>query len=253
VQGQLRKEWGEFRQNFVHDVIPDRGQDLKNIRPLGHRSFERYAELEIELHIHFSAWVVAESTETEQFCATYHRSRLPLRSDSEASVTADVGSFEREKRQVGQAVLVDIREFVKNPQGVTGGVIWPSIVWLQPLDFCLCAIRDVPDSPLATPKALAILGHRELHLPSDVLGKRMSLFSNSKRINEAVEGGTEVVQTLADDETKLDRWRVKGVDPESVLASLRVEFDVDAIRIASQPPLDFDFQAFNVLECPMQL
>jgi hypothetical protein len=250
VQGQGRKERGEARQNLVHDVVSDSRQNLKYIRPLGHRSFERYAELEIELHVHFSAWAVAVGTETEQFCATFHRSSRLLHSDFEAGVAADVGSSERKKRQVEQAMLVDVREFVKNPQGVTG-VVLPSVVRLQPLDFCLCAIRDVPDSPLATPKALAILGYRELHPLGYGLRKWSSLFSDGKCVNEAVEGGTEVVQTLADDGAKLDRWRVKGIDPESVLASLRVEFDVDAVRVSSQPPLDFDFQTFNVLECPM--
>jgi len=72
-------------------------------------------------------------------------------------------------------------------------------------------------------------------------------------VNKAVEGRTEIVEAVPDDEAKLDRWKAKGIDPEGVLASLRVEFDVDAVRVSSQPPLDFDFQAFNVLECPIQL
>lgn len=168
MQRQRRKEAGETGQNLVHDIVPDVRQDLKHIRPLGHRSFERYAELEIELHIHLSAWVVGAGTETEQFCATFHRSRLSLHSDAEGGVTTDVGGAEREKRQVGQAVLVDVREFAKNPQRVAG-VVLPSVVRLQPLDRCLRAIRDVPNSPLATPKALGILGHRKLHLLGDVV------------------------------------------------------------------------------------
>jgi hypothetical protein len=175
-----------------------------------------------------------------------------LPSDTETGVATDGGGSEREERQVGQAVLVDVREFIENPEGVAG-IVLPSVVWLQPLDFCLRAIRDVPDSPLATPKSVAILGHRKLHLLGDVFGERTALFGNGERINETVEGGTEIVKAVADDEAKVGRWRAKGIDPESVLASLRVEFDVDAVRVSSQPPLDFDFQAFHVLECPIQL
>lgn len=57
------------------------------------------------------------------------------------------------------------------------------------------------------------------------------MLGDSKRVDEAVEGRAEIVQALSDEEAKLVGWGTKGIDPEGVIASLRIKFDSDAVRV----------------------
>jgi hypothetical protein len=238
---QRREERREGREHVVHDVVSDTRENVKHLRPLSYRSRERYATFEVELHVHFSAWLVGSRTETEQFCAVYHRSRLPLPPKLEMGRTAESKASECEKGQMGDAVLVGVGKFIENPEFVAGRVVWPSLVRLQPLDFCLRALGNVPYHPLLARESLlagGLLSNRELYPSRNIVRQRTTVLGDGERVDKAIKSRPEVVQAIPDDKTELNRGFSEGINPDAVLASLRVEFVDDAVRVSSQPPQD---------------
>lgn len=53
---------------------------------------------------------------------------------------------------------------------------------------------------------------------------------------------------VADDDANCGRRWLEGYHPKDILASLHIEFFDESVRVSSQPPLNFDFQALQVLE-----
>jgi hypothetical protein len=103
-------------------------------------------------------------------------------------------------------MLVDVRKSVEDVERIAGGIVWPSDVRLQPLNFCLRGTRNVLNSPLRAGEHPAILGNRKLHSFRDGLGQGVPVHGDNKHVDEAVKGTAEVVQALSDEEAKIVGW-----------------------------------------------
>ena len=148
-------------------------------------------------------------------------------------------------------MLVNIRKLVKHPEGIDS-IVLPSLVRLQPLDDCLGVWVDAPDFTLPLPGLHGpVSENRELRSRSDRIGQGVSGVGDSKFVGEIVEGGSEVVQTIADEEAKPNRWLAEDFNPDELLACLRVEFVDNAVRVSFPPSSVFRLQALQVLERPI--
>jgi hypothetical protein len=123
---------------------------------------------------------------------------------------------------------------------------------LQPFNRCL--YTWVCGSNLAFAKFLKQIGVDEdgkLGFLGGTIGKRTPLVDRGEVISEGVESGAEVMQAVPDEDSDLGRRLTFRPDPNAVLASLRVELTHEEIRVSSQPPMNFSFQAFQVLDRPL--
>ena len=106
---------------------------------------------------------------------------------------------------VRHSMFVHVGKLVELPEGVRRELI-PSVVRLQPLDNCLRVWIDAPNS-LFPGVRIHSLGAEDGELRVfDELGRgRVAMMSDDEVINEVVESGAEVMETVADDEAKLCR------------------------------------------------
>lgn len=226
----------------------------------GRTTAERYAEGEIEVHAHFLARIDGGAAVSQKLCAVAHarakrvggtKTRTSIAKDAHVASGSETSALSPEQRNVKQAVLVNAREFVELPEGVEAVVIPRQIIRLQILDDCLSIWGDVSYSPLG--KFPFVFGNGEHQDFFDVGGQRISpVVGDSEVVDEVVQSRTKLMETIAKDEVDLGGRQPLGFGPEGVLASLRMVLLDDVVRVGSQPPLNFGFQALQVLQRPIQ-
>jgi hypothetical protein len=259
------EERAERRNNSPDDVRPEPpkvftgGHEVSYWGPMP----EAYAEGIIEIHVHFGLGISGTSV-THDLCAVFYRAEHVSHVGNTRALAGDVGCGRgQQQRQVGQPMFVHVGKLVQYPEGVEGREPLPSCVRLQPLDDCLRNWRDAPDlvqpaagggfsGPLPLKELVAEAVNREHRAFGDVWGKwPASVVCEDKLVDEVIERGAEVEQTIPDDGAESSGGLFQGFDSEKLLTSLRLELGECSIRAFFEPPSDFCFQTLQVLERPI--
>ncbi len=247
----------ERRQHFAVDATVDVAQYLRDGEPWD--SFwpslaEAYAELGIEIHVHFRAGFV-EGGIAGDFCAVFNRT--PPHEFDVVGGVAVAGSNEakqpgREKDEVGQPMLVHVVKLVKPPEGVGLSEPISSCVRLQFLDNCLRTWVDAPKHLVEFRRVLLDLD-RKTGGRLDLAGYRSPLITGDGKLkNEVVEGASEVVEAISDDEAEVGRRRVERFDAKDLLAAINIGFGPGSVRAFFNPGTNFGFKAVQVEERPFE-
>lgn len=145
----LPKEWEECFEDFSANVGGDRdkGRDYRRLphRPGRTSLLEHYVDGDIFFHVHLWLRDAGHNVESSEQCVLFQG---PVESLEVAggevaarSEKAVVGPVPVHRRRVKKAVLVDVTEFLKLPEGSRAGLL-PSVVRLQPLNTCRYARID---------------------------------------------------------------------------------------------------------------
>lgn len=101
-----------------------------------------------------------------------------------------------------QSVLVKIIEVAEQAQQGREGWV-PSVVRLQPLDFCLHSQVQRLDSPRLFDESIGAISNRELQAPF-LRGRALSAFSDGSGVDEMVQSRSEVVNAISDNARPYD-------------------------------------------------
>lgn len=245
--------WGEVvgkeRQNVPHYVTMDVRQPVGNrhaAKLLWGSLAESYAEGGHELHIHFLAGLVNGGIAGD-WCAIFNRAEDWLDFVSSEAFNPEREARGSKKRNVRQPVLVLDGKLVELPKGVVGGPV-PSVVRLQPLDNCFRAWVDAPKHVIEFGRILFEEGW-EPRFSFDAARHWPALAGDGEFKDEVVEGGTQVVDTVADDEAKfIGGRRLENFDPKELLGAINIGFTPSSVRAFFSPSVQFGFKALQVVE-----
>lgn len=215
---------------------------------------ETYAERRCEMHVHFRAGFV-NSWVAGDWCAIFHRAEDWLDFVNREECGHPEGhSNSREKADMRQPVLVLHGKLVELPEGIVGESV-SSVVRLQPLDDCLRVWVDAPDLVAALPRIhLPVSEDGELQLPRSVFGQGIDAkVGDGKLKDEVVEGRTEVVETIANDEANFGGGRrLKDFDAKEFLGAISIGFAPSSVRVFLAPSVHFFVEAVQVVVRPVQ-
>jgi len=242
-------------KHALDDVVVDEFESKRNrhaLELLWDSLAEAYAEGWLGLHVHFRAGFV-EGGIAGDWCAAFNKAEDGFDVVNGEVVRNEVGRTHlREKNNMGQPVLVLIRKLVELPQWAAVNPI-RSVVRLQTLDNCLRVWRDAPDHALAFARELcAIAEDGERRLALDVGRDPPAVMSEGQFVDEVVEGGPEVVDTVPDDEAEFDGRRVEHFEPRELVEGINIEVRPSSVRAFISPGSHFGFKAFQVLERPVE-
>ena len=129
----------------------------------------------------------------------------------------------------------------------------PSLVRLQVLDDSLRGWVDAPDHVFGFARELLHTTEEgEGCTTSNIAGQAAPVVREGEFVGEIVEGGTEVVKAVANDEPEFGGRLLKDFGPGEILAALRIELGPKSVRAFFDPSSDFGFQALQVVERPLQ-
>jgi hypothetical protein len=216
---------------------------------------EAYAEGGCEIHVHFRAGVVNGGIAGD-WCAIFNREIDWLDFVRDRAFVDHEGQMgnAHERCNVGQTVLVLLGKLVELPKGVVGGAPLPSVVRLQPLDDCFRVWVDAPQHAVQFFEVIVGTGteNRERRVALDALGYPPLFVGDGELKGEVVEGRTEVVETVSNDETKLSsgRW-LENFGPKELLGAIHLGFGPSSVRAFFEPKSYFGFKALQVIDRPV--
>jgi hypothetical protein len=160
--------------------------------------------------------------------------------------------FGHEECDVGQPVLVKVRESGQEPQLVGGVGVVPAILRLQPLDDCLRGWVDAPDHALAFVREVsAVTDNGELRISGHAPRELPLLMSEGKFICEVVKRCPKIVDAVANDGAESSGGLLEDFDAKELVAALNVELGPKSIGVFFEPTANFRLYALQVLESPV--
>ena len=221
-----------------------------------------------ELHVHVAARVGGNSVAIQHLCLAFYKTTIDIHGAGEDDCVSFCAKSihvhnHRGRMTVGhdqESVLVDVREFVKHPEGI-GSKVLPSVIRLQALDDCLRSWMNSANlvEPVTfkhvgsgTEHALRIFvpEDRELTALYDIIGKRAGIFEG-KRVNQVVETSSEVVKNVADQKCERIGGNVlNGYSDTEVIGSFRVSMTAERVMVTVQPLKDVFLQVIQVTMRP---
>lgn len=159
----------------------------------------------------------------------------------------------REKNDVRQPVLVFDVKPVELPKGIAAEPI-RSLVRLQPLDDCLGAWVNPPEHAVEFFKVLVATRAEdgEAGVAFDALGNPSPLIGDSEFKGKVVERGSQIVDAVANDETKVGRRLVERFEPRELVAVINIEIRPSSVRAFLSPSSHFVLKALQVVERPAE-
>ena len=123
----------------------------------------------------------------------------------------------------------------------------PSVVWLQPLDFCLHTQVQRLDSPRLVDEFIGAIGNRELQAPF-LRGRVLSAFSDGSGVDEMIQGRPKVVNTISNNARPMVK---RGLDfdlfdDHAVAGTVSVDLLADDVRIGVNPSLQFSVEGIGM-------
>jgi hypothetical protein len=254
VGGEVR---GEKPDDRISDVINqarekfERGAMFDNWEAVA----EAYAQQRIVVHVQFCIGHLGTPNITGHFCAVFDRARFKRRAhitNEQERFGGEDASRWQNQLEIGQAMLVNVGKLVNHPQGVRCE-IFPSLVRLQLLDDCLRSWVDAPDFVTTFPffhRPVPKDGKRQP--PSAAIGDGTNVQIRDREfVDEIVQSGADIVDAIANDEGELSGRLLGNVNPDDVLAGIRIRFVDKAVWLSFAPPLPFGVKAYQVLPRPL--
>lgn len=250
----LADEWLKSGDDRIPDELANlfkTGYDVQRMRPRNHRILKRYKEARLSIHFHFSRLTDhagdgiipierAEVCAVVKSCDTNH-DIVDLCAHAPHNI--DLGGCGH--RQVEHSVLIDDMESIENGQRMIR-----SAIRLQCLDCCHGLFVDAVESLSFLHLHLERSGvatNRKLVLPCNHMGR----VGFNKAAHEVVETGSQIEQTIPDDDAQEERRMGKQTDDQGGV-TIRVQlWDKRALAIAQYIP-DFPYRV-EMFFCPIEL
>jgi hypothetical protein len=243
--------------DYIRHVGLDRFQRLVNPASI----WERYVEVEAEVHLHFRRRSDGRASDTkpEDFCARLQRDPdVDLEAvDFPADLSDDLGWNVGHRRHNGHddLVLVRVRERVENGQGVRTRLL-PSLVRLESLDDCLMVGMNLAQS-LLYPLSLPVGGSAADREAGASRGFLLRAVVKGELPSQVIERRPETMRNVPDEDSP-SRPRFGGLDtagdyPRFPLTDLEMYLGLKGDRVIGVSGVGFDFESLNVLTCPLDL
>ena len=170
--------------------------------------------------------------------------RCTFTSSAETTGCALFCTVDLEQRNVNPAVLVDVAEFVQNPQIGLGRVI-PSSVRLQALDLCTSHYGDASQGALGdfVTETFGISTDGERRVISGLCTRRGGEFTC-----KVIKGTSEVLETVPDDVRDLPR-KIRSNESYSVSARIGPDFILGVFEV----PVDSGLERIMMFLGPAEL
>ena len=202
---------------------------------------EGYVRGEHLIHVHLAGLNVGLGSVTH-ICAIFKHAAQPDMEVGHRLVspcsTNDI-AFRRSTGDLEQPVFVSVVEFLQEIEGITIALV-PSLVWLQPLNYCLMfAVQrgDQFSAPAievqfsavallasATMRRFAREEDRKLRPCQCFLTRSIEA---AELVDQAVKGRPKMVGDLADADAQVIRWEDIDEDAQRVLLGLRIKLGWD--------------------------
>ena len=229
-------------------AIPPRG-----CRPLP----EGYAEGQEGVHVHLRVEALSKSGGvggiSRNLCAVFVRADIDGNGAGKMRRVGEIGDgTDSHLRDVRHSMLIHIGKLVELPQGVRRELI-SSIVRLHPLNDCLRFWIEAPDfPPMLSGVHDSIPKDQELKSSGEAFGQRVNAdVGESEIVDEVVEGGAEVVETVADNEAKLCRDWLGEFDVHELLTAFTIDMTDVSVRFSLSPLTNFRVKAVQVMGGPV--
>lgn len=254
-RGELQKGF-EGGEDGVPDEIPNGREEWDDELPRGHRRslVEGYRAAELELHVHLRT---RQRLGLKDYCAVFTRAE-PRADEVRDLAFSDVEApnLPDARDQGRESVLVEVVETVQDAQQT----LISSVVRLESLKGCVHAgWHPLLWSDLCAHGSTELGGRRGDRELSHLLvrGWVGARHHDCEPVGEVVEGMTEVVDHVADQEPE---GAVVGVvrlledaEANDVVAGLKVTLSDDQAGVAFRPPLLGRVKRVQVFERPVQL
>jgi hypothetical protein len=214
---------------------------------------ELYRRHHLYLHTHFT-WSFSEA-KTENFCAVFHGLPCGFRNDFMTLLPASKGKGEFRRGKLlacddKQAVLVEDVQLRKNPDvSLFRNVI--SAVRLTLLDFCKSGTADERLDQFFYP--IIKSGFREIDREECFVSKLpRGPVLQSEPINQVVEGGSQIVETIANHQRKrwIDWLTLRKPDDDFLPVRLVLESDgMVSVGIAANQQLQGGVNITEMIFC----
>jgi len=275
VEGALKVEnLGQGRQNVACDELPDQvqRQDHRKTSDGPGRAClaEGYVRQQFGLHVHLKgvAGIDRHDLEFADYCVSFEWPR-----DEAAPDLGDIPRFDPHHRrtlkcgstQVQQAMLVDVRKFLKLPERERAGIL-PAVIRLKPLDHCLGTRIDPFDLGPTTARrqfSFAVAFPSEFGTAIedgkfralDNSGRDPSLGVGDEQLkSEVVERGPVLVDAFPYEKTKLRRRTLRLLDPQDDAFDLRVFLHTESVAVLVGDELSSRLhQGIETVYCSIEL
>lgn len=229
------------------------------------RVIEDYVRARTKIHFHLLAWVFGLQAQPRYYCLTFQYAGEELDISPRPKRVDDIsveGGVEHKGQggmanRMNEAVLVDVRQFPENPE-VMGAILVPSVIRLQPLDFCLRQWVNASDLAEIAPVVPNIEPAGRLPLPVFIpndwelrdtlvlLANRLSLpfrIRDGEFKGEMIEDAAQILDAITDKEPE-------GVEGRGVDVDLYKEI-TGALRVRLGDGLTFNL--VSVVGLPLKL
>ena len=209
---ELRLELLKRTSNVMFDLLK-RFDDSRSVS-------ERYAERELDLHVHFVAG-------GRDICGLYAKRR-------------DQADLSSEGLDV--TVLVRDGEITKPPRPIA------SVVWLQPLNQCyMRGVETIQEPGDITTETIWRVLDRELRAVVAATG-----ILGTQRVDQIVKSGPEIVEHFSGNDTEHERRTTRPPECAAydTLACLRVDIQPNRVTFRADKLGDGLAQIRNVFFCP---
>lgn len=247
--------------DVVQDVAQNAGYPVE--RQDSYVLSKRYDKGKLAVHLHIGFRGV--NAEAGDLCAVFERGvrnghvhfGLKLSKWVEDRVAALVSRLRGDcsfplngSNRVQHAVSVNPGEFVEMPEPVISRGP-PDLKRLQPLDTCPIFGVEVFDPVFRSLSSESLAGIANWKRCLAV-GRRLA-GEDRKLPHQMIEGRSHVLQTIPNQEAESEWRSFSKVNPEDVIAAVRLSLVGDKIRLSLEKTNDLSVERFQVLLCPVEL
>src|SRR6266567_1819087 len=257
-------EWARGLHALEALELPDDSDDLlfqtiekpDNGFPIGWFPLpERYVKGVVEVHVHLGRVEIGVlDPHPRDFCLVLKWPESGLAHEMPAiAESLEINEADVSDGEIDCAVLVSVREFLKDREGIAQGFRLPTEPRLQTLESCRVAWPDSHDLLSRVLPVARIGDYRETYVvpwrgPGDPTFGSRSTLGIGHLPDKLVECRPEIVHHVPDDDAPFDGWgRSVYVDPEDVFAGLVVWLERHRVSIALVESLDVRCEFSQVL------
>jgi hypothetical protein len=204
---------------------------------------ERYNSEDLDIHLHLSFSIHGKGSELCILIKAGHGSLCPRLSLDVENLQIGLGLATTENGDQNPSVLVDVSEFIQNPESGLLKVL-PQVVRLQTLDECVRVCgnpRELP-APDCLFESFGRVTDGEYLVISGLI-----VCSKYKFPYKVIQGGSEVLEEVAHDNGNPGGDRSLGLESSSNLIRIRLLLGHQMAWVRLEVPLKFRCQVLKML------
>jgi len=237
-------KWGQERFQDVGSQIAD---TETNFHALYGSLIERYSRHDLSIHMHLS---IDDGKRSELCIAVEQGGGAGANVMPELAVLDDkiftLGMSSHKIREKYPSVFINVCKFIQNPEHRFVEVL-PQVIRLETFDVC----NRIYGNPVKTvPPNLLFEQFSSTTDGEHIFFSGLTVRSKYKFPYQIVKGGTEILESISDNQSKASGHRPFRDEEENSLILGSVRLSHHFAWIALKVPLKFGFQRLNVLCSP---